>query len=79
MEAKELTSDSLNEQQVMMLRLFKNPLPEADFVQIRRLAVKLLSKQLDETIDEWEAKNTIEAENYEQLSKKHFRSTSSKS
>ncbi|MFC0517273.1 hypothetical protein ACFFGT_23890 [Mucilaginibacter angelicae] len=78
MGAKELTSESLNEQQVMMLRLLKKPLPEADFAQIRRLAVKLLSQQLDEAIEEWESGNNITAETYEQLSKVHFRSSSKK-
>jgi hypothetical protein len=79
MEAKELISGSLNEQQLMMLRLLKNPMPEGDFIQIRRLAVKLLSKQLDETIEQWEARNNVTEESYEQLSKKHFRSPSAKS
>lgn len=46
---------SLNEQQLMMLRLFKKPLPEADFQELRKLAVKLLSKRLDETVEAWEA------------------------
>ncbi|HWD88975.1 MAG TPA: hypothetical protein VG367_12660 [Mucilaginibacter sp.] len=54
-------------------------MPEGDFIQIRRLAVKLLSKQLDESIEEWEVKNNISPESYEQLSKKHFRSASAKS
>lgn len=64
----------LNEQQVMMLRLLKNPLPEEDFLQVRRLAVKLLSKQLDELTEDWEHKNDIKPEDYENLSKGHFRS-----
>jgi hypothetical protein len=79
MEANELISGSLNEQQLLMLRLLKNPMPEGDFIQIRRLAVKLLSKQVDETIEEWEVKNNITEESYEQLSKKHFRSSPAKS
>lgn len=44
--------DFLNGQQLMMLRLLKNPLPEKDFQQIRRLAVKLLSQHLDEVLNE---------------------------
>ena len=79
MKANELISGSLNEQQLMMLRLLKNPMPEGYFIQIRRLAVKLLSKQLDETVEEWEARNDITEESYEQLSKKHFRSSHAKS
>ena len=38
----------LNEQQLDMIRLFKTPMPEQDFIQIRRLAVQLLGKHLDE-------------------------------
>lgn len=76
MEAKKLIPDSLNEQQLMMLRLLKKPMPGDDFIQIRRLSVKLLSKQIDETIEGWETKNNITAESYEELSKIHFRSHS---
>ena len=68
----------LNDQQVMMLRLLKKPLPEEDFIQMRRLAVQLLSKQLDGTIDKWEQENGITEETYEKLSKEHFRSSSAK-
>jgi hypothetical protein len=79
MEAKELKPDSLNEQQLLMLRLLKKPLPEASFIRIRQLAVELLAKQLDETIEEWEVKNGITEKYYEELSKQHFRSSSKKS
>jgi len=40
-----------------MLRLFKNPLPEEDYIQMRRLAVQLLSKQFDSKAGEWEKEN----------------------
>lgn len=53
-------------------------MPEEDFVQMRRLAVKLLAKQLDETVDKWELENDISEETYEKLSKGHFRSSSSR-
>jgi hypothetical protein len=76
MEAKKLIPDSLNEQQLMMLRLLKKPMPDDDFIQIRRLAVKLLAKQIDETIEEWEAEYNITVKSYEELSKIHFRSHS---
>jgi hypothetical protein len=78
MAANEYISSSLNDQQVMMLRLLKKPLPEEDFVQMRRLAVTLLAKQLDETVSNWELDNDITEETYEKLSKGHFRSSSSK-
>lgn len=63
---------SLNEQQVMMLRLLKDPLPDADFQQVRRLAVKLLAKKLDEVIEVWGKKNHITGETYQKQSKGHF-------
>jgi hypothetical protein len=75
METRELKPDSLNEQQILMLRLLKKPLPEASFTRIRQLAVELLAKQLDETIEEWEVQNGITEKDYEGLSKQHFRST----
>jgi len=68
--------DHLNEQQVLMLRLLKNPLPEKDFLQMRKFVVKLLSKKLDEAVEDWDNKNDIKPEDYEQLSKGHFRSKS---
>ena len=78
MEANELIYDSLNEQQLLMLRLLKNPLPDQVFQQIRQLAVKLLAKQLDDRIDEWEQQNNITENDYNQLSKGHFRSNPKK-
>jgi hypothetical protein len=69
-------SNSLNEQQLMMLRLFKKPLSDEDFQLVRRLAVKLLAKKLDKVTDTWEEQNEITAETYDKLSKGHFRSKS---
>jgi hypothetical protein len=65
---------SLNEQQVIMLRLLKNPLPDDDFRQMRNLAVKLLASKLDLVIEEWENKTQISEDTYDKLSKGHFRS-----
>jgi len=79
MGAPDYISNHLNDQQVMMLRLLKKPLPEEDFVQMRRLAVKLLAKHLDEAVDKWELENDITEETYEKLSKAHFRTSSKKS
>ena len=78
MAPNEYLSGPLNDQQVMMLRLLKKPLPEDDFIQMRRLAVKLLAKQLDETLEKWELENEVTEETYEKLSNVHFRSSSSK-
>ena len=69
----ELKPSPLNDQQVMMLRLLKNPLPAEDFLQMQRLAVKLLAKQLDQTIEVWELQNGIDESDYEKLSRGHFR------
>ena len=52
--------NSLNEQQLMMMRLLKKPLHEDDFVQLRKLAVKLLSARLDDAMEKWELKNRID-------------------
>jgi hypothetical protein len=59
MEAQELLPDALNDQQILMLRLLKIPMAESDFIQIRRLAVKLLSKQMDEVIKKWNLQITL--------------------
>ena len=75
MAVHEQGSAPLNDQQVMMLRLLKKPLPEEDFVQMRRLAVKLLAKQLDEAVDKWELENDISEETYEKLLKQHTRTS----
>ena len=53
----------------------KKPLPEAVFIHIRQLVVKLLAKQLDEITEEWENENGITEKHYEELSKQHFRSS----
>ncbi len=63
----------LNEQQLDMIRLFKRPMPEDDFLQMRKLAVQLLGKQLDEVMDNWEKDNNITREMYEKWSKEHKR------
>jgi hypothetical protein len=68
MSANEHIPSPLNDQQVMMLRLLKKPL----------LVVKLLAKQLDETVDKWELENDISEETYDKLSEGHFRTPSSK-
>ncbi len=77
MSSSEHLSNPLNDQQVIMLRLLKKPLPEEDFIQMRRLAVKLLAKHPDESIDKWELENDICEETYDKLNKGHFRSPSS--
>jgi hypothetical protein len=71
----DLSNIKLNEQQLQMLSLFKNPMPEEDFLQMRQLAVQLLAKQLDNLVEDWEKENNITPEYYDELSKQHFRSS----
>jgi hypothetical protein len=68
-----LLNDQLNQQQQDMLRLFKNPMPEEDYIQMRRLAVQLLSKQLDSKLDEWEIENGVTTQDYNDLAQRHLR------
>ena len=63
----------LNDQQLDMIRLFKNPMSEQDFLQMRRLAVQLLAKKLDMVTESWEKENNITDANYDILSKQHLR------
>ncbi len=63
----------LNEQQLDMLRLFKSPMPDADFKEIRRLVVQLLSKKLDDVMEKWETANNITKDTYEKWSNEHRR------
>ena len=51
-------------------------MPEEDFLKMRRLAVELLEKQLDDVIDDWEEENNITENYYQELSNGHFRSKS---
>ena len=73
MIANETIPTALNEQQAMMLRLLKKPLPEEDFKQMQRLAVKLLAKQLDESVDNLEQEKNITQVDYDSLVNNHFR------
>jgi hypothetical protein len=73
MIANETMPTTLNEQQVMMLRLLKKPLPEEDFKQMQRLAVQLLAKQLDESVDNLEQEKNITQEDYDAMLNNHFR------
>ncbi|HRP32868.1 MAG TPA: hypothetical protein PKV73_13300 [Agriterribacter sp.] len=73
-----LNNPQLNEQQLDMIRLLKKPLPEEYFLQVRRLVVQLLGKQLDDTVDNWEKSNNISEADYDNLSKGHFRTSGKK-
>ena len=58
-----------------MLRLFKNLMKEENFLQMRRLAAQLLAKRLDTVMDNWEVKNNVTEETYEEQSRRHFRTS----
>lgn len=73
-----LSNIKLNEQQLDMLQLLKDPMSDEDYLQMRQLAVQLLSKKLDNLVDTWEQENKITSHYYEELSKQHFRSSAKK-
>ena len=78
MSQPQLNNNQLNQQQQDMLRLFKNPMPDEDYIQMRRLAVQLLAKQLEGKVESWEEEKSITPEYYEQLSQKHLRKSDPK-
>lgn len=63
----------LNEQQLQMLQIFKNPLPKEEYEEIKRHILKIKAKSLDNAIEEWEGVTNIAAETYEQWGKEHMR------
>jgi len=69
----DLPNTRLNEQQLQMLRLFKDPMPEEDFQQMKRLAVQLLAKKVDEEMERLEKEKGWTQETYEQWGKEHLR------
>ncbi len=76
---QDIINPRLNQQQLDMIRLFKKPMPDEYFLQIRRLAVQLLGMQLDNVVDNWESENNVTAETYNKLSKGHLRTSYKKS
>lgn len=64
-----LNNPHLNEQQLDMIRLLRKPLPREDFIQIKRLAVQLMGKQLEDMMGKWEEDNNITEADYEVISK----------
>lgn len=64
----------LNEQQLEMLRLFQNPLPEPDFQEVKRFVVKILARNIDEEMERLEKEKGWTKETYEQWGKEHIRS-----
>ncbi len=70
---EDLQNIKLNEQQLQMLQLFKDPMPEEDFLQMKRLAVQLLAKKVDEEMERLEKEKGWTQETYEQWGKEHMR------
>ena len=50
-QIQEQYSHQLNSQQLEMLRLFKNPMAENDYNEIKRLEVKILAQKIDSEMD----------------------------
>ena len=63
----------LNEQQLQMLRLFKEPMSDEDYKLIKKQILFLKAKTIDAELEQWEKDNNISAEDYEHWSKEHFR------
>lgn len=73
MDINKITSAPLNEQQLMMLKLFKQPMPEKDYNKIKRLIVKVLSKNIDEEMENLEKEKGWTQDTYEKWGKEHLR------
>lgn len=70
------TSDEfaiLNQQQQDMLRLFKSPMPEPDYDEIKRFIVKMLAKNIDDEMERLEKEKGWTQETYEQWGREHIR------
>ena len=63
----------LNRQQLEMISLFKNPMSEQDYNEIKRLAVKLLAKNIDDEIERLETEGKLTFEVYEKWGSEHMR------
>jgi len=63
----------LNQQQQDMLRLFKSPMPEQDYLEVRRFVVKTLAKNIDDEMERLEKEKEWTQETYEQWGKEHMR------
>lgn len=68
----------LNEQQMDMLRLFKNPMPQKDYDEIKKLAVKLLARNIDEEMGNLEKEQGWNQDTYEQWGNEHMRAAHKK-
>ncbi len=62
----------LNQQQLDMLRLFQNPMPEQDQVEIKRVIVKALAKNIDTEMELLEKEKGWTEQTYEDWGKEHL-------
>lgn len=63
----------LNQQQLRMVELFKQPWPDEDFDQVRDLIVQILAKRIDEEMERLEKERGWTSETYEQWGNEHMR------
>lgn len=63
----------LNRQQVDMIQLLRVPLPEEDFLELKKKVVELLAKRLDMVMESWETGNEIQPDYYSGIANDHFR------
>ncbi|MEO8112076.1 MAG: hypothetical protein ABI594_18650 [Ginsengibacter sp.] len=63
----------LNQQQLDMLRLFQNPMPEQDYLEIKRVIVKALAKNIDTEMELLEKEKGWTEQTYEDWGKEHLR------
>ncbi|MGI8636004.1 MAG: hypothetical protein ACR2KZ_11445 [Segetibacter sp.] len=66
----------LNEQQLEMLRLFKNPMIKQDFDEIKRVIVQVLARNVDSEMDRLEKEKGWTEDTYDQWGKEHLRTRS---
>ncbi len=64
----------LNEQQLEMLGLFQNPMSAQDFEGIKRFAVKILARNIDEEMERLKKEKKWTKEVYERWGEEHIRS-----
>jgi hypothetical protein len=67
------SNPQLNEQQVDMLRLFKNPMRQQDYDEIRKLAVKLLAQNIDAEMDDLQRQKGWSQDTFDQWGNQHLR------
>lgn len=56
-----------------MIQLLRNPLPEDDFLELKKKAVELLAKRLDLVVESWENDKEITSHYYIDVANNNFR------